>query len=88
MRTNQPTAQRLRVRQDNVRTVAREKLGVTTDNAIAQAIGIHPSTLSQVLRGRTEPSERFIVAALSTLGGAFEDLFYIEVVSDRPRDAA
>jgi transcriptional regulator with XRE-family HTH domain len=81
MRTNQPSIRRLRVRQESVREVAKKKLGLTTDNALAQAIGMHPSTVSQIFQGRTEPSEKFIVATLDTLGSKFEDLFYIEVVA-------
>ena len=87
MRTNQPAARRLRVRKEELRRVGREVLGTTTDYALAVALDIHPSTLSLLMTGHNQPSERFIVAALDRLGRPFEEL--IEVVDDSTgRDAA
>lgn len=81
MRTNQQPRQRLRVRKEAVRAAARDKLGATTDYAIAQGLDMHPSTVSLVFQGHNEPSERFIVAALTVLNGKFEDFFFIETAA-------
>jgi transcriptional regulator with XRE-family HTH domain len=86
VRTNQPVARRLRVRKDALRKAAREVLGVETDYALAVALDIHPSTLSLLMTGQNQPSEKFIVAALDHLGRPFEDL--IEVIDEEPDGAA
>lgn len=80
MRTNQPAHRRLRVHKTAVQSAALQELGATTDYAIAQALNVHPATISLLFTGKNEPSEKFIVAALSELKRPFEQLFFIEVV--------
>ena len=56
-----------------------------TDYALAVALDIHPSTLSLLMTGSNQPSEKFIVAALDKLGRPFEEMF--EVVDDEPESS-
>lgn len=76
----------MRARKDNIRRAAREVLGVETDYALAVALDIHPSTLSLLMTAQNQPSEKFIVAALDTLGRPFEELF--EVTDEEPARSA
>jgi hypothetical protein len=76
----------LQVRKDALRRAGREVLGVDTDYALAVALDIHPSSLSLLMTGKNQPSEKFIVAALDRLGWPFEEL--IEVVGEGPERSA
>lgn len=73
-------AARIRLRTGQFRKFSSLK-GLTTDDAVAKAMGIDPGTLSRVLTGKSAPGERFIAGALTAFSEVdFEDLF--EVVDD------
>lgn len=69
----------MQVRPSELRQAGREALGVTTDYALAAALDVHPSSLSQLMTGSREPSAMFITAVLETLGRSFEELFEVTV---------
>lgn len=54
--------------------------GLTTDTALAEAMGIDAGNLSRVLRGKQQPGPKFIAALVTALKADLEDLF--EVVDD------
>ena len=55
--------------------------GLRTDDQLARAAGIHPTQLSRVMSGRSEPGNKFIAGMLEVFGvDAFPMLF--AVVSD------
>ncbi|WP_433264860.1 transcriptional regulator [Actinosynnema sp. CS-041913] len=63
---------------DSFRRVAREA-GYDSDYALAEAMGVDRSTVQRVLDGRMRPGNRFIAAALATLGPRrFNQLFWIK----------
>jgi len=72
-----PTAAVIRLRPGAFAAWARS-LGLETEGAQADHIGVDRTTLSRVRRGEIIPGERFIAAVLAA-GGKFESLF--EVVS-------
>lgn len=50
-----------------------------SDRAVARLFGVDPATLSRVIRGQAEPSNRLIAGALSALGPSwFNDLFEVK----------
>lgn len=53
------------------------RLGLETDSAQAEHIGIDRSVLSRVRRGETNPGERFIAACMARYDGTFEELFEV-----------
>lgn len=58
----------------------RRWVGLTTDTALAEAMGIDAGNLSRVLRGKQQPGPKFIAALVTALKADLEDLF--EVVDD------
>jgi hypothetical protein len=78
----------------NVRVLeqAAERRNWVTDRQLANGLGINPGTISRLLSPyedvRTEPSPRFIAAALNALPElSFEDLFSVHVPRQRERAA-
>lgn len=58
-------------------------MGITTDQAKAELVGVNPATYSRVTRGITAPGERFIAGILAALPQVpFEDLFEVVVTDD------
>lgn len=54
--------------------------GLETDMDLANAMGVHPSQVSRVLRGGTEPGIRFVAGLLDVFGmKAFPRLFALDV---------
>lgn len=76
-------AYRLRTNGDEVRSIGRVKLGATTDKALAEAIGLHPTTLCNLLGNKREPGITIVTAILGTLEAPFDTVFTVE-----PRQAA
>lgn len=80
----------LRLRVTQYKKLAKLK-GWTTDEAAAAAIGVHPTTVSRIVRGRNAPSAPFI-AGLLLAGDPFDfyDLFEAENDDDHEdhKDAA
>ena len=71
----------LEVKHDGFEKLKRFGL-VSSDRALAKLIGVDPATLSRVLRGKTEPTGKFIAGTIHALGmNWFEHLF--EVVDER-----
>lgn len=58
----------------------RRWVGLTTDTALAEAMGIDAGNLSRVLRGKQQPGPKFIAALVTALNADLEDLF--EVIDD------
>ncbi len=58
----------------------RRWVGLTTDTALAEAMGIDAGNLSRVLRGKQQPGPKFIAALVTALKADLEDLF--EVIDD------
>ena len=70
-----PTATVIRLRTDRFNQRARE-LGLASNLACAEYIGIDQSTLGRIRRGEVLPGERFIAACLSSkFARSFEGLF-------------
>lgn len=64
----------------------RRLAGISTDDALAKAMGVNPATVSRVLRGTAVPGERFIAGLLLVFGvECFGDLF--EVVNSTDDEA-
>jgi transcriptional regulator with XRE-family HTH domain len=57
------------------------ELGLDTDMAVAEHLGVAESTVNRVRNGNVIPGERFIAAAVSELGLKFEELFEIAKAS-------
>lgn len=69
----------LKIRRDQLDKY-RRIAGLTTEQRLANRMGIHQGTLNKVLNGRQMPSARFIAALITAFDGAnFDDLW--EVVS-------
>lgn len=57
----------------------RGPLGYWTDRSLAEAMGIHETTLHRVKKGIHPPSNAFIAGALKAYPGKnFDDLFYVD----------
>lgn len=69
----------LRLKVDQLAKI-RTWVGLTTDTALAEAMGIDAGNLSRVLRGKQQPGPKFIAALVTALKADLEDLF--EVVDD------
>ncbi len=54
--------------------------GLTTDTALAEAMGIDAGNLSRVLRGKQQPGPKFIASLCAALDAELADLF--EVIDD------
>lgn len=70
----------LKLRQDRLNSY-RRLAKLDTDVALAEALGVDPTTVYRVLNGKTEMSARFIAGVVDAFGSdLFADLF--EVVSE------
>lgn len=70
----------LKLREDKLNAY-RRIAGLGTDAALAQKLGVDPTTVYRVLNGKTEMSARFIAGIVDAFGSdLFADLF--EVVTD------
>ena len=70
-----PTATVIRLRTDRFDVRAQE-LGLTSNLACAEYIGVDQSTLGRIRKGDVLPGERFIAACLrSKFAPSFEQLF-------------
>lgn len=56
-------------------------LGLETDSAIADRLGLNRAGISRLRSGDGNPGERFIAAAIAELGVSFEYLFEIAEAS-------
>ena len=56
-------------------------LDLANDSEIARKLGLDRAAISRVRSGEAQPGERFIAAAVSTLGVSFEYLFEIAQAS-------
>lgn len=74
-----PTAT-LRLRTDNLAKI-RGWTGLTTDTALAAAMGIDAGNLSRVLRGKQQPGPKFIAALCHALGAELDDVFEVVEVA-------
>ncbi|MDN4173962.1 helix-turn-helix transcriptional regulator [Nocardioides sp. SOB77] len=70
----------LRLKTDQLDKI-RRWVGLTTDTALAEAMGIDAGNLSRVLRGKQQPGPKFIAALVTALKADLEDLF--EVVEEQ-----
>lgn len=71
---------KITVRRDRI-DEAKIAAGFRTDDQFARAAGVHPTQLSRVMSGRSEPGNKFIAGMLEVFGVAsFPQLFAI--VSD------
>jgi transcriptional regulator with XRE-family HTH domain len=52
-------------------------VGLTTDAALAERMGVDPGNLSRVLRGKQQPGPVFIAAMCTALNADLADLFEI-----------
>lgn len=71
------------VRTESFRQIGRDRLGVTTDAAIADRLGMDRAALSDLLHGKVQPSGRTIATILATLRVPFEDVFDVRLVVPR-----
>lgn len=73
----------LRIRHDKLATW-RDRTGLTTEQRLADAMGVHQGTVSRILSGRMTPSARFICALVSAFDGAtFDELWEITIKTNR-----
>lgn len=66
----------LRLRTDQLKKI-RGWVGLTTDAALAQRMGIDAGNLSRVLRGVQQPGPKFIAALCFALNAELADLFEV-----------
>jgi hypothetical protein len=70
----------LRIRTRVFDVALRGPMGYWTDRRLAEAMGIHETTLHRVKKGIHPPSNAFIAGALKAYPGkGFDDLFYVDV---------
>lgn len=70
---------RISIKADNL-SFLREQLALQKDVDLAAAMGVHQSTVSRVLSGKSQPGSRFIAALCGVFKVRFDVLF--EVVYD------
>lgn len=75
----------LRLREANLAKI-RKWTGLTTNAALADAMGIDPGNLSRILQGKQQPGVNAIGSLCTALKCEMDDLF--EVVADDVADAA
>ena len=67
----------IRIRADQL-DFARRIAGLTSDNQLAQKMGVHRSTVGRTLSGAAQPSREFIAGLRAAFPGAtFDDLFVL-----------
>ena len=75
----------LRLRLDQLEKF-RAIAGLTTEQLLADRMGVHQGTVNKVLNGRQTPSARFIGALVKAFNGTtFDDLW--EIVNQDAEDA-
>lgn len=81
-----PVPPTIRIRLDNL-SIARATAGLNSDTALAQVMGLHPTTVKRTLTGQAQLGTAFIAALLATFPGVgFDRLF--EVGADVDNRAA
>lgn len=68
---------KLRMDPDEVRRLARERLGVHSNRAIAEKAGVDVKTLFRAMTGRGQPNGQFIATVLRALDANFDEVFAI-----------
>lgn len=71
-----PTPTVIRLRADAFAAWA-ARLGLETEAAQAERIGVDRATLSRIRRGEIVPGEKFIAAVLAAYDGTFEEIFEV-----------
>lgn len=61
----------------------RRELGLTTEQKLADYIGMSQAHVNRVITGRYQPGPRFIAAAVSAFGTRIDDLFEVVEVDDQ-----
>lgn len=74
MTTTQPT---IRLRMDIIKAL-RETKGLEADSALAAAMGVTQSSVSRVMRGKSQPGPRFIAGLCTALETPMNHLFAID----------
>lgn len=69
------TAQ-LRLKTEQLKKI-RGWVGLKTDAALAERMGLDAGNVSRVLRGRQQPGPKFIAALCDALGADLDDLFEV-----------
>lgn len=77
----------LRLRTDQLAKY-RAVAGLNTDTALAERMGIDPSTVSRVLRGEQSPGVKFIPGVVSAFKGLTLDDLWEVVANDTESGAA
>ncbi len=78
MRAKAASRWRISPRRDRIRRLGRERLNVTTDSAMAKALGLTPSSLSLMLSGQTQMTAPNIAMFMASLDAPFDALFAVE----------
>lgn len=65
-----------------MRRLAREKLGLATDTALATALGIDTGDMSRYLHGQRQPHAPLIASILDLYDEKFETLFEVRAVEE------
>ncbi|MBW0090520.1 helix-turn-helix domain-containing protein [Pseudonocardia oceani] len=74
----------IQIRADNLALV-RAAAGLSSNAALAQAMGVHPTTVSRTLKGDAALGVDFIAALLSAFPQVeFGQLFSVEVLEQAP----
>lgn len=68
---------KLQMDPDEVRRLARERLGVQSNRAIAEKAGVDVKTLFRAMSGRGQPNGQFIATVLRALDANFDEVFAI-----------
>lgn len=77
MHRNTPTEPAVQLRTDQFRRHA-EKRGLTTDQEVAEHLGVSRTTVMRALNGQHPPGERLIAATLAAFPDVkFEDVFRV-----------
>lgn len=64
---------------DGVNELLKERFNCSTDGAVAEHIGIHPSTWSRAIRDRAIPGPKLSELLLALDGLSFDDLFELHL---------
>jgi transcriptional regulator with XRE-family HTH domain len=76
------------MRREAMQRLGRSKLGLNTDTAIADKLGVNRGDMSRYLHGRRLPNAFLIAAILDLYDEPFEHLFEVRLIEEPQTQAA
>ncbi len=88
MRSSPRRPRKVQARKDEIQRLARERLGLTSNQAFADHLGVDVATVSSLLNGSHHPSSIVLATVIDALDVKFEDIFVIAPLEPPARQAA